>query len=103
MAVDELFITSEAPPASSLLVTEAQSEDSALQLTLRPEGLLWGALATHNVLQSVDLKELDAFSGPSSCRWSVHFEFVYMSGSHVLDSEPTPGSNENLLLLSGRA
>ena len=65
-AVDELsFITSEAPPATSLLVTEAQSEDSALQLTLAAwKGSCGGQLATHNVLQSADLKELDVIQWP---------------------------------------
>ena len=65
-AVDELsFITSGAPPATSLLVTEAQSEDSALQFMFAAwKGSCGGQLATQNVLKSADLKELDVSQWP---------------------------------------
>ena len=65
-AVDELsFITSEAPPATSLLVTEAQSEDSALQSTLLAwKGSCGGQLATQTVLRTAGLKGLDVSQWP---------------------------------------
>ena len=65
-AVDELsFITSEAPPATSLLVTEAQSEDSALQSTLLVwKGSCGGQLATQTVLRTAGLKGLDVSQWP---------------------------------------
>ena len=65
-AVDELsFITSEAPPASSLLVTDAQPDDAALQSTLSAwKGSCGGQLATQTVLRTADLKELDVSQWP---------------------------------------
>ena len=65
-AVDELsFISSEAPPAMSLLVADSQPEDSVLQSTLAEwKGSCEGQLATQTVLRTAGLKGLDVSQWP---------------------------------------
>ena len=64
--VDELsFISSEAPPAMSLLVADAQPDDAALQSTLSAwKGSCGGQLATQTVLRTAGLKGLDVSQWP---------------------------------------
>ena len=65
-AVDELsFISSEAPPAMSLLVADAQPDDAALQSSLSAwTGSCGGQLATQTVLRTAGLKGLDVSQWP---------------------------------------
>ena len=64
--VDELsFISSEAPPAMSLLVADAQPDDAALQSSLSAwTGSCGGQLATQTVLRTAGLKGLDVSQWP---------------------------------------
>ena len=65
-AVDELsFISADAPPAISLLVTDAQPADAALQSTLSAwKDSCGGQLATQTVLRTAGLKGLDVSQWP---------------------------------------
>ena len=65
-AVDELsFISADAPPAMSLLVTDAQPADAALQSTLSAwKDSCGGQLATQTVLRTAGLKGLDVRQWP---------------------------------------
>ena len=64
--VDELsFISADAPPAMSLLVTDAQPADAALQSTLSAwKDSCGGQLATQTVLRTAGLKRLDVSQWP---------------------------------------